>query len=905
MGIGNRALRRAWEVLREIPLGAAFFVVVAVVAVGPPLVGGGVLAGTDVVRRYQPWSALDGEVETRLPVGDTVDSRLSSIIANRERLSGGDLPLWDPTIAGGNERIAVPNGSALHPVTWIYYLAPLPIGLAWAALATICMAGGGTYLFLRRVGVGEVGSTAGALIYAFNGFQVVWLHWQHPIVGATVPYLFWALESLRQERSRRAWVRLAVVTFLLVAAGFPAVVVHAVYGLVVFGLVTAAADVAAARSGERAGAARSTSAPLVAGAVAAGFGALMAAVQLVPFLAQMQRVDLGYRAASHLSNLPFKTLATAAFPFAFGSPNAGRYFGPDNPMEALAFVGILSLPLAAFGVARPRADLRPGTRSALVLLVLSTSLLLFGPLVEVTAWMPGWSGSFVGRLRGFWAFSVACLAALGVDTLVGGAEVPKWRRASIALGAMFALGAGAMVLWSTASAEPDDVGTHRSLVLGLAVLAAGAAVIVMPRPRLRAVGIPILLAVQILAFTWQFWPRVGDDDFYPSTEAHEFLRQHQGLSRTVFDELHFYPGTTRAYGLRSLTGHSFIGRRWRDYLLAIQADAFRMSPTFPILRVHDGTTVFNPLLDRASVRFAAMGMDAPVIGTRRDESVEVELVEVSGSLEAAVPFSGIRGLVVTPSGSVSASGELVVTVVGADGAPLSRRVFKGGSIEGAFELPVAEAPGSRVLRFEGTGVLGGSATSVDLRPIDPADDGLSLVFARDAAIYERSGSLPFVRFATATVAVQEDAWSTQIAALPTSTVVVDAEHAGMTGSGQVRSVDASDPDRILVDVEVEGDAMLVVAAGLVDVWRVSVGGEPAELVTVDHALTGVVVPAGATQVELWYRPPRARMGIGLSLGAALVLVAVGITPRRGRRTETGDQTLRRGPEGQRLSAASR
>jgi hypothetical protein len=893
------------------------FVATVLLAVGPPLLGDGVLAGTDVVRRYQPWSALDGQVETLLPVGDTVDGQLSSLISNRERLARGDVPLWDSSVGGGYETLAVPTQSALHPIGWVYLLAPLPIGIAWAGALTAFVAGGFTTLFLRRLRVGLPSAIAGGLIYAFNGFQVVWLHWPHPIVGASVPVAFWAVERCRQERTAASVIPVALALFCLIVAGFPAVVVHALYALVVYVVVTVLADVLDERKGGgaalRSTLLRSTNG-LVLAAAGAALGVGLAMAQIIPFLGLLDRIDLSYRAASHLSGLPGKTIATAAFPFAFGSPNEGRYFGPANPMEALAFVGVLSLPLVLLALGRSRGSLRPGARSAFIALTLLTTAVIFGPLVIVADVLPGWQGSFVGRLRGVWAFGVACSAAIGLDAITSSIPAVSQRRKASALAVSAAiLLVGASLLWRTASLEADDVGTQRSIALGLAVFAAGAVLVMGPWVRLRTFGMIALIALQILSFAWEFWPRVGNDDFYPETAAHHYLKAQQDDQRTVFDEYHFYPGTHQAYGIRSLTGHTFIGDEWKDYFVAIQPDAFRFSPTFPVLTMRSEQRIFDPLLDRASVRFAAFGIDAAVVGNRPDVSKEVEFAPTNGGVEASVPFAGIRGLIVRPSSPVEGVGVIEVTVVSEAGELLSLRRFRGGVLPEAFELPIAEFDGDVVLRITAPGGLPESPLRVTVRPIEALDDGLTLVFAQDAAIYERDGAMPFVRFADDTQVVDDRPWSEQLAALPPTTALVESpEYGGLAGSGVVTAVDDEDSDRLVVDVEVAATSLLVVTAGLTDVWRAEIDGKATDLVPVDHAMTGVVVPPGAERIRLWYEPPNARLGIATSSATLLILVSIGIgsviARRRQRwaeRLPPGDRSHRAKPPATSLEAEER
>ncbi len=66
---------------------------------------------------------------------------------------------------------------------------------------------------------------------------------------------------------------------------------------------------------------------------------------------------------------------------------------------------------------------------------------------------------------------------------------------------------------------------------------------------------------------------------------------------------------------------------------------------------------------------------------------------------------------------------------------------------------------------------------------------------------------------------------------------------------------AEAPARATVDVDVDAPAVLVRAYGWFPGWRVTVDGEAAPLLRVNHAFQGVLLEPGAHTVEFSYRPP--------------------------------------------------
>ncbi|RMF00151.1 MAG: hypothetical protein D6768_13445 [Chloroflexi bacterium] len=90
--------------------------------------------------------------------------------------------------------------------------------------------------------------------------------------------------------------------------------------------------------------------------------------------------------------------------------------------------------------------------------------------------------------------------------------------------------------------------------------------------------------------------------------------------------------------------------------------------------------------------------------------------------------------------------------------------------------------------------------------------------------------------------------------------------------GQVR-VQQKSPSRLQLQVQAVGQNLLVISQTFYPGWRVWVDGQPAELLAVNGVQQGVVLPAGAHQVDLRFRPASFVWGAVIS-GLALLLCAV-------------------------------
>ena len=94
------------------------------------------------------------------------------------------------------------------------------------------------------------------------------------------------------------------------------------------------------------------------------------------------------------------------------------------------------------------------------------------------------------------------------------------------------------------------------------------------------------------------------------------------------------------------------------------------------------------------------------------------------------------------------------------------------------------------------------------------------------------------------------------------------------------------PNRLVLDVEASGPALLVLSENWYPSWRASVDGEPARVLRADHTLRAVAVPQGAHRVELWYESPLLRASAGVSVISTLLLATLaGMSGLRARRRD--------------------
>jgi hypothetical protein len=101
--------------------------------------------------------------------------------------------------------------------------------------------------------------------------------------------------------------------------------------------------------------------------------------------------------------------------------------------------------------------------------------------------------------------------------------------------------------------------------------------------------------------------------------------------------------------------------------------------------------------------------------------------------------------------------------------------------------------------------------------------------------------------------------------------VMRMEFDGVVGKAVARTMTAT---RVAVAVEMETPGVVVLADAYAPGWEATYNGAPVEILRVNYALRGVVVPAGTGVVEFVYRPWDLRCGFYVTCGAVVVMVGV-------------------------------
>lgn len=912
-------------------------VLFVVLGVGTPLLGTGTFLGIDLLSLQAPWTSVLQHTEpfTNTLLGDIFDAATPQTALIVDGIAAGDLAQWNPYQSGGSELGGLPNSGVYSPLSLPWWIFPLTYAPGIVKVLEVATVAVGMSLFLRRFQLPSASWAMASLVFVSSGFMVSWTSWPQTRVAAFIPLLFWALDRLVVTGRARDIVPVGLVVASMLLGGFPAVTGYSLYAGAAFVVVRAATAHRSARQVVRAGA-------LSLGGVL--LGVLLAAWQIVPFAVNaMNVVNFDVRAQTTSNHLDWADLATAVVPGILGDPMGDQYWGGQyNAVEAFSYVGVgaVVLLVAALLVRRDASAARGGaTPLALGTVVMIVSVLLLyvgGPFIALAQQLPVFADNRMPRLRVMLGFGTALVAAVGYAALLSPRTLrdelatsrgDRGRRRSLVLRAV---GAGAVVIAlgalvvSTARSVPDArVADVRPEVLSALVLGAASAGLALAAwctrgtlARLVAgVGLPVLVLVPAVGVTQTWWPTSDEDSFYPVTPTHAFLADNLDGQRYASVGQAMFPGTNTYYGLRSFGGHSFHTMEWADLVHAVAPGSF-LSDTYSTIPADSlATSVASPVLDRFAVRYVVDAPGAGVLGVLDpgtdppDPAQQVGLSD--GSVIASQELSGpVRGIGITLAAALdggeggaeitidvrdTVSGEILATTstwVRSHGGPRSvavagEEIAAGTSWRAELRISGAQAP---------VPVAATAGGELAVSVVRPADDGLRVVHAGDATVYERETAAERVRWAsTALVVADPDERVATLSdpALASDVVVLEDEDddVPLDGSSTATVVERDDdPDALSIDVEADGSGWVVIEDSLRRPgWSATIDGREATLVPAEHAAAAVHVESGRHTVVLAYQTPGLRAGTAISVITVFVLaVAAGVTSwRRSRGARAG------------------
>jgi hypothetical protein len=332
----------------------------------------------------------------------------------------GEVPLWNPWVAGGEPFFASLQPGLLYPGSLVLYGLPMPAAFDWLVALHYPLAAAGFALLLRRWGHGWTASLLGACTFMLGGFFVSLGNFVNNLqTVAWLPWLFLAWDRVLGEGRIRDVLLFAVLCGVAFLGGEPQMLALGLALIFVHGLVNT--------EGRELPRGRQTTAFVLAGILAVA----LVSVQLLPFAEyisqSVRRLPIELEYASSRSLEPAGGLHLL-LPPALGTGAHGfstRFMASSSvPWILSVYVGGITLVMALIGAIRSRRVrwglFWGGVAVVSVLLALGSYSPLYRALFD---WVPPFRPfRYPEKFLLLAAFAMSVFAARGTDVWLRGAR---------------------------------------------------------------------------------------------------------------------------------------------------------------------------------------------------------------------------------------------------------------------------------------------------------------------------------------------------------------------------------------------------------------------------------------------------------------------------------------------------
>lgn len=332
-----------------------------------------------------------------------------------QSLKSHELPLWDPSVGTGFPQSSVTSGF-FNPVNLaLFYFLPMPlafnIGFATIFATTAIF----TYLFCRTLGLSQISSLFGSVVFTFSGiFATQIVHFSVIQTLSFFPLEIYLIELYIQKRKLYLLPLFSLTLGLQILTGFYQAIL---YSLIIITIYTAI-KIFYLQSFKNKWVFAST----LALAIFAGF--LIGAVQLLPSW-EFTKISTREKGVTQeeIKSFPYPIKHLAAFvsPYIFGDPRIGTYphFNENWGIfwENTGYLGILPLLLATIAIIWGRKKYKNINLFLVILIV--TFLLMLGknsPTFLLYQFPPLSLFRVPARWIMFFTFTLSILAAYGFQT---------------------------------------------------------------------------------------------------------------------------------------------------------------------------------------------------------------------------------------------------------------------------------------------------------------------------------------------------------------------------------------------------------------------------------------------------------------------------------------------------------
>ncbi len=509
------------------------------------------IPGDFIVGVYFPWydykwADFIAGVPVKNPLLADVPSLIYPVrIYAIELFKAGIIPLWNPLQFNGYPLMATFQAAALYPLNVVYLLFD-PI-TAWSLqiMAQPFLAIIFTYMLLRHLKLSKFSSILGGIVFAFSGFNMIWLEYNVlSQVAAFMPLILLSSDKLL-KKEKPFWggvLSLALASQIL--AGYPQLVMYTAL-LSIFWFLFRLETF-------------SLKSILVKG-IRVGFFAVLgvglSAIQFLPgmeLLSLSQRINEGVTGGFGVAFLPWEHLVSIFIPDYFGHPSFRNYWGQwgsSSYASVSIYVGLVTFILANISIflIKKNKIVRFFLFSALFSLLLSLPI---PPIIAIfSSEFLGLKSAAATRILVITNLSLAILASFGFENIrnisfrnILRATYLSW---IVILGVILATLAASLYMQLQISLSTQSISIFelqnltvalRNSILPVGFLIFTTSIVLLINrfkklENILKIVLIIILTFELFRFGWKFNPFSEREFIYPKTPILEFLEKQEKPNR--------------------------------------------------------------------------------------------------------------------------------------------------------------------------------------------------------------------------------------------------------------------------------------------------------------------------------------------------------------------------------------
>ncbi len=513
----------------------------------------------------------------------------------------GILPLWDPYNSCGKPFIGNLQSALFDPINFFaIFCFPIFQQTIFIAISRLFIAGLGTYLFCRSIGLSTTASFFSALSFIFCGFMVPWLGHPQAGVACWLPFLFLFIEKMVSNPSFRTFALFSITIGFQFLAGHIETSLHILATITLFFIVRTLQRFHTLKN------VKEIFILLSSYTLAGIIGFLFAGIQLIPFLEYLvQSSQYSERTQLHYPlDVPFilgnwhdfllkvGTFITFIFPAIFRYPNDITSWYPNQDVLLHNFyIGIIPFLLVTFSFflffSKSRTWIIKKHLTTMVfffsLLFLTLGISLWLPFFNIINLLPIFRYAVNERFSLIVCFSGSILAGFGWNTLFYHPDSESnLREYTISfcrnLGIIIILFIPLILILSNnwSFLHPHRISIDRSMIFPTILIFLFLLIttgFITDRIKLRyshhsLLGLTI---IEMFYFGININPTVLLQDIYPSVEPIRFLQNNLQDERVAGVGWIFMPEVNKIFGIQDIRGYdpmrvksydSWLGKRF-------------------------------------------------------------------------------------------------------------------------------------------------------------------------------------------------------------------------------------------------------------------------------------------------------------------------------------------------------